>query len=213
MSYYILPNNNNSIIVNPYASDTLINEPIISYSLYNYYKELYEYTHNIKCDNDLSYDEIIKIINPYEFLFNKISGSNFSISKLQTRSTLFYDLLEIYNLFNLFDHLNRKKMFNLHISKNYTDSIETIEMLRHDVNDENMFFEEIEETDISKIINNIKFDFLFFETKSDSIENYIKSFTFLKGASNNCSISISIVINYNIKNNTLIFFLKRIIIF
>jgi hypothetical protein len=184
MSYYLLPNNNNTIIVNPYASDVSSNEPIISYSLYNYYKDLYKYAYNMtnnndKSNNDISlnsYEEVVKNVNPYEYLFSKIPGTNLSISKLETKSNLFYDLLEICNIFNLSEYFYKKKIFSLHVSKNYSDSIKMFEVLRHDFNDENIYFEEAEEFNISKSINNIKFDSLFFETKNDTIENYIKSF-------------------------------------
>ena len=73
MSYYILPKNNNTIVVEPNNmvknDDKVYNMPIISCSIYNYYNEVYN---NILflCEslNDLSYntfDDLIKIINPY----------------------------------------------------------------------------------------------------------------------------------------------------
>ena len=102
MSYYILPKNINTVNVNPISS---INEckPYISFSLLNYYLEIKkQIIEMFQFDNDLSdntFDEAIRIINPYEFIFSKVPGSKFSVSKLKPNSNLFYDLFEILNMF------------------------------------------------------------------------------------------------------------------
>ena len=104
MSYYILPKNNNAIVVNPCTDEKKDDEIIISYSLYHYYHELYKYASNIYTNVDLSCnscEEILKILNPYSFLFNKVPGSKFSVSKLKSNSNIFYDLIEISVTLNL----------------------------------------------------------------------------------------------------------------
>ena len=58
-----------------------------------------------------SFEESISIINPCEFIFSKVPGSNFSVSKLNTNTTLFYDLFEIINDINLFDDFKFDRMF------------------------------------------------------------------------------------------------------
>ena len=46
---------------------------------------------------------MIKIINPYEFIFSKVPYSKFSVSKLKPKSNLFYEFLEITSTLNVFD--------------------------------------------------------------------------------------------------------------
>lgn len=75
MSYYILPKNINIINVNPqYSQEKCL--PYISNSLLNYYiqtkKQIIKMFNN---DSDLSnntFEQAIKIINPYEFIFSKV---------------------------------------------------------------------------------------------------------------------------------------------
>ena len=106
MSYYILPKINNAIIVDPKSSDNFLS-PYISHSLLNYYNEI---THQIKRitlnDSDFSFnvfDELIKIVNPYEYVFSNVPGSKFSVSKLKPNSTLFYEFFEASIILNIFD--------------------------------------------------------------------------------------------------------------
>ena len=117
MSYYILPKNNNIININPCNSINIC-EPYISYSLYNYYNEIIDQINNIilNVNIDLSfntYEEIIKIVNPYEYIFSKVPGSKFSVSKLKPKTNLFYDFLEIIITLNIFDNLKNKSINSL----------------------------------------------------------------------------------------------------
>ena len=106
MSYYILPKNINTINLNPKISNELC-RPYLSYSLINYYNELKtQIIEMFNDDIDLSdncYEEAIRIINPYEFIFSKVPGSKFSVSKLKPKNNIFYDLLEIYTNLNIFE--------------------------------------------------------------------------------------------------------------
>ena len=94
MSYYILPKINNQIVINPTKITEEFLKPYISHSLL-------QYITTIKChinksilnSDDLSFNnyiEIIKYINPCEFIFSKIPGSKYSVSKLKPTSNLFY---------------------------------------------------------------------------------------------------------------------------
>jgi len=142
MSYYILPKNNNYININPILTDDSLNKPYISHSLYNYYNESRQQIVECINDNDLSfntYEEIIKIVNPYEYIFSKVPGSKFSVSKLKPKTNLFYDFLEVSTSLNVFEGFKNKKINSLHITKNHIDSIECFEMLRENFTD-NIFF-------------------------------------------------------------------------
>jgi hypothetical protein len=180
MSYYTLPTINNNITLNPCTTESNNKiQPFISHSLYNYYNELYEYAYNIKTVQDSSYnsyESVSKIVNTYECLFSNISGTKLSVSKLNFNTNLFYDLIEIFTTLNIFDSIDDKEINTLHISKNYNDSIESFKMLRNNYNDSQVYFEKIENYDISKNINNAKFDFLFYETDNSNIQKYIITF-------------------------------------
>ena len=179
MSYYILPKNNNNIWVNPISSETNILKPYVSGTLYNYYNEIREQIINILLNiNDLSYntfDEIIKVVNPYEYIFSKVPGSKFSVSKLKTKTNLFYDFLEVSSCLNIFDKFKDKSICALHITKNSIDTIECFEMLREGFCDNIIYYDSLTE-EIIKGIGDEKFDFLFFETNESCINKYIFNF-------------------------------------
>lgn len=178
MSYFILPKINNTIIINP--SDSCNNiVPYISHSLLYYYNELYQQINNIcLSNNDLSnnyYTDLIKIVNPYEFIFSRVPGSKFSVSKLKTKSILFYDFLEICLSLNIFDLYKSNSIKSLHfINNNNSDTIECLEMIRENFTDENFCYDNIND-EIINFIGDTKYDFLFFETICTNDNEYIVS--------------------------------------
>ena len=177
MSYYLLPKIYNFLYVNPQDES---NECQIysSYSLYNFYN-------NIKTEIDLlcleendikynNYDELIKIVHPYEYIFFKVPGSNFSVSKLKPQSNIFYDLLEIVVTLNIFNfYIDNKSIKTLHISSSCEDSTECIQMMRETYTEDvfSNFADNNEE--MYKVINNSKFDFIFFNKPQTDINLYI----------------------------------------
>jgi hypothetical protein len=177
MSYYLLPKNYNFLSVNPQDES---NECQIysSYSLYNFYN-------NIKTEIELlclkendtklnNYDELIKIVHPYEYIFFKVPGSNFSVSKLKPHSNIFYDLLEIVVTLNIFNfYIDNKSIKTLHISSSCEDSTECIQMMRENY-DEDVFLNFADnDEEMYKVINNSKFDFIFFNKPQTDINLYI----------------------------------------
>ena len=175
MSYYILPKINNNIYVNPESSEGSIN-PYISYSLFNYYTEMQTQILNLcSNDNDIScnkYDDIIKIVNPYEYIFSNVPGSKFSVSKLKPKSNVFYDFLEVCITLNIFDLYKSNTIKTLHITNNSNDTTECFEMLRENFNDEVNFYNEINEETIC-LIGDDKFNFLFLDFMLDFILEFI----------------------------------------
>jgi hypothetical protein len=164
MSYYILPKNINNINVNPQYSNELC-RPYISYSLLKYYHEIKVQIDEMFIDDyDLSdncFEDAIKIINPYEFIFSKVPGSKFSVSKLKPKNNIFYDLLEIYNNLSIFDSFKHENIINvLHISPNYADAIECFEIFREESADIHCSSNSI---DINNDLNGLKMDFIFYE--------------------------------------------------
>ena len=108
MSYYILPKINNNLIVNPkFDNDNCT--VYCSFSLYNYYNSIKSQIDSI-CLNEpdlvYNYNELIKIVNPYEYVFFTVPGSKYSVSKLKPNTNDFYDLLEIFMTLNILDLYN-----------------------------------------------------------------------------------------------------------
>jgi hypothetical protein len=166
MNYYTLPKINNRITI---AENKNINEmkPYISKTLINYYDELKKEI-ILLCDSnsdnsETDYDNIIKIVNPYEYIFSKVPGSNFSVSKLKPKSIMFYDLLEIFHTLNLLNLFNFDIMNSLIVGKNYEDSLECLEILRENYNEDKFFcFYEYNSTFYS-LIEKTKFNFIIYE--------------------------------------------------
>jgi hypothetical protein len=177
MSYYILHKNNNIIDIKPFTVDRhtyeIVKQCYISNSLFFYFNKI-----NDEIINDTSlnfYEEIAKQINPYEYLFSKVPGSKYSVSKLKPETNTFYDLLEIYSTLNLLDLFKVRQMNTLHISKTTNDSIECLEMLRDNQLDNITNIDKINDTVINDIGNN-KYDLLYYETTDDNLNMYIISF-------------------------------------
>lgn len=166
MSYYILPKNIHTINVNPYCSYELCS-PYLTFSLATYYsliKEQIIYMFNNDPDlSNNSFDCACKLINPYEFIFSKVPGSKFSVSKLKPKTNIFYDLLEISSNLNIFDSFKITHPIKfLHISLNFQDSIECFEMFRDNYPDVHLFLENFNIDD--NIFNELKLEFIFCET-------------------------------------------------
>ena len=182
MSYYMLPKNNNIINVNPSDSYDDLLKPYISHSLYHYYNQTRKEIDKIcSNENDVStncFDELIKIVNQYEYIFSKVPGSNFSVSKLKPKSNVFYDFLEVSSTINIFESFKNQSVKTLHFTPNYNDTIQGFEMLRENFSDENIYDDEhiyydaINEKNM-KSIDNIKFNFLFVEADSSNFKKYV----------------------------------------
>jgi hypothetical protein len=172
----MLPKNNNIINVNPIDSHDELLNPYISHSLYHYYNQTRNEIENV-CSNEndttrTCFDELIKIVNPYEYIFSKVPGSKFSVSKLRPKTNIFYDFLEVSTTVNIFESFKSQVVKTLHFTPNYSDTIECFEMLRENFNDEIIYYDEINEDNMKKIEDK-KFNFLFVEVESNNFNKYI----------------------------------------
>jgi hypothetical protein len=178
MSYYILPKINNNLNVNPKFDNDKC-KVYCSFSLYNYYNNIKSQIDSV-CSNEpdlvYNYNELIKIVNPYEYVFFTVPGSKYSVSKLKPNSNDFYDLLEIFMTLNILDIYNNKSIKSLHMSLDNIDTIDCIEMLRENYNNDVVI--KLNETDeeIYKSINDVKFDIMFFNKVHNDINSYIINF-------------------------------------
>ena len=179
MSYYILPKINNIVNVNPTDGNDNYLKPHISHSLYNFYNEIQCQIHDIcKNNSDVSsnnnYENLIKIVNPCEFIFSKVPGSKFSVSKFKPKTNLFYDLLEISTTLNIFDAYRTDQIKTLHLTNSNHDTIECFEMLRENYTDEIVYYDTINDETL-KSIGDTKFNFMFFGIETTNLHQYIIS--------------------------------------
>jgi hypothetical protein len=180
MSYYTLPKISNFLIVNPQYNINVC-EPHISYSLYNFYNNIKKQIDcicleetNILFNN---YEEIIKIVNPYEYIFSKVPGSKFSVSKLKPKTNDFYELLEIIITFNILETFKNKPIRSFHNTINNLDSNECIELLRENYEEDTIFnFNSITDKNIYEQYNELKFDIMIFNRYHNNMNSYIINF-------------------------------------
>jgi len=170
MSYYILPKIQNDITIEICTQEEEV-KACVSHSLFNYYNNLLNVIIKlISNEENLLYDSIEKlsqIVNPYEYIFTKVSGSRFSVSKIKPSSNIFYDFLEIVQILNLFDNYFENNISTLSFGKNHSSIVECMNMIREDNNDVNVGFNDINEYAIEKsdALNDIHF--LFYECNQD----------------------------------------------
>jgi hypothetical protein len=193
MNYYILPKNNFHIKITP----TINNDPIlpyISFSLIYFLKEQMEQI--FKIENEVikqkkpyyTLEYIIQIVNPYEFIFSNIIDTNVSVCKLKQSSNLFFELLEIFHLYNIKEILDCKKTIRqAHITskKSMSSSVNLLQLFRENKED-TIIQEEFEHINIfhrfCKDDKSYKIDFFIFECKEEYYQNtsfYIKSVLFI----------------------------------
>jgi hypothetical protein len=170
MSYHILPKSNNEILIKVSTSETNDSFLYISHSLYNYYMETKELLIKMCIvERDTQFTDLIKLINPYEYIFSKVPGSKYPVSKLKPTANIFYELVEIVNTFSLHDEVNDYN--SLHIGQHSKDSRYFFEFIQKDnKTNNNCEFEKIDHK-VYSAINNKMFDFIFFEIEKEGISN------------------------------------------
>jgi len=173
MSYYILPKTNNNIFFNPTCESEKCSL-YISQSLYNYYYELKDQLNEICLfESSNMFEEMIKIINPYEYIYSKVPGSKFSVSKLKPKTNLFYDFLEIFNTLNILETYKNKSIKTMYVGSNYDDFVECIEILRENFNDKKFHTFKVDEINLDVFFCEEKFDLILFELNECDLNSYI----------------------------------------
>lgn len=153
--------------------------PIISHSLIYYLQDVQkqiqhlfenEANHNHNHDEPIyTLEQLIKMVNPYEFIFSKLPNSKLSVSKLKPCSPLFYDLLEIIITLNLFDILEATNTIQtLHVGKHGASSVECINLLREFQDDRHVSFASFADLDESpsKCDLHHALDFMYFDLEN-----------------------------------------------
>ena len=171
MSYYILPKINTKFKINMRFDDKEY-VTYTSHSLFIYYKNIYAQLEKM-CLTNLelhSVEEVTKIINPYEFIFSKVPGSKFSVSKLKPKTNFFYDFLEISNSSNIFENIESSSINSLHITPHFLDILYCTELLRENNSDATIAFETINK-ELYKTISGNKYEFIFYEMENEKMDN------------------------------------------
>jgi hypothetical protein len=185
MNYYIIPKNNFNFELSLNLTNDAI-KPCISFSLIFYltaaYTQLFkledvknttnekgltdsiandittDITNDKVLTEDITIDYVNKIVNPFEFIHTNVPGSILSVSKVKPDANIFFELMEIFQMFNINDILATKNKINIaHLTPNHTSTTYLLNMLREENND----FIIVEDFDYNKlytkfVTNNIK---------------------------------------------------------
>lgn len=176
MNYYTLPKIHNKSIINPNISCEVI-KPYISQTLLNYYNKLIEEIDEINLlqDNrEYRYDDVIINIIPYQYIFHKVPGTNYSVSKIKTKNMLFFELFEIFQTINLLEIFKYDTISSLIVGENYQDSLDCLELLRDNYNVDKFFCFFDYNFKLYNCIEKMKFNLIIYELKYyDNINQYI----------------------------------------
>ena len=144
MSYYMLPKNINDIIIKPFLYDDIIshsnkeiNNTYTSYSLTHYCDVLKQqiehlYTYQEKKEDKKNEDEIsmlCNITNTHSYIYTPITGKDITISNLDIKNDVFYDVLEILFYLNIKDCIKDKNITHIgYLTNHFLDLKECFKM-------------------------------------------------------------------------------------
>jgi hypothetical protein len=209
MSYYILPKKNSQVSITPKFEEKEAEitgfkpKPLISHSLIHYLNKQ-------KQQSTLS-EEILKVVNSYEFLFSKVPGYKFSVSKMKPPSEKFYLLMELTHIFNLFDPFSKKDITTMHFGNCPQASIECLDILREDNQDVHISMNELFKSIETPQLNNIhNIEFMYFDN-NESISEFSEND--LVNEKNNLDLESDSNANSDSDFNDLLFIFLNILIY
>ena len=167
MNYSIIPKNNFNITLCLKLTNEKI-KPYISYSLIFYLNDVYnqlfklEDTINTNTNdpkiNEVTIEYVNKIVNPFEFIHTNVPGSIISVSKVKPDANIFFELMEIFQLFNINEILSTKHKINIaHLTPNYTSTNYLLNMLREE-SDDNIISEDFDYNKLHNMFLTNKFE-------------------------------------------------------
>ena len=190
MNYYLIPKNNFNININVQLTSSEIT-PYVSYSLIFYMNSIYNQLFKLQeiiddkdcCQdgdnkNNISIEYINKMVNPFEFIYTNVPGSTISVSKVKPDSSIFFELMELFQLFGINDILTLKNKINIaHLTPNYSSTNYLLNMLREENNDciisKDFNYNNLYELFINKY-NYHKLDLIIFEFNPDEYTDTTK---------------------------------------
>jgi hypothetical protein len=207
MNYYIIPKNKFNIKIELQLKKEILS-PYISFSLIFYLNDIYNQLLKIdNKENNNIINYINEIVNPYEFIHTNVPGTEISVSKVKPESNIFFELMEIFNLFNINDIIGIKYKINIaHLTRNNNSTVYLLNMLR-EFNDDIVFCEDFDFDKLSNIfiLNKFhhNFDLFIFEL---NLNDYIDINTYIK----NILLIFSIIIKYQSNQGSTIIKLENI---
>lgn len=179
MNYTILPKKNYiptlvSSKKDVNAHDRTIKK--ISPSVQYYCEDIRKQLEGMKCElfseNPYFSNKIDKIINIYEYLFSRVCGTAFSVSKLKPTNPYFYVFFELLHSFVVVDYLSEKKMDVILFTSSNETFIDCLTILREDYNDSYYSFNlNFTQNEVSVKIHNNSIDFLYFDLMDGVFES------------------------------------------
>jgi len=211
MNYYIIPKNNFNIKLSLQLTNNKI-EPCISYSLNCYtndiHNQLLTLQENYSGTDNASIEYITKIVNPFEFIHSNVPGSSISVSKVKADSIIFFELMELFEVFNINDILSLKHKINVcHLTHNYKSTNYLLNMLREE-NEDNIILENFNFNNLYKLFiqknYKHKLDLIIFEFYPDEYNDTKKYI-------HNMVLVLLIIIKYQINHGTSIIKINNIL--
>jgi hypothetical protein len=163
------------------------------------YNQLFSLQENSDFDDNVTIEYINKIVNPFEFIHSNVPGSTISVSKVKPDATIFFELMELFQIFNINDILSLKHKINVaHLTYNYTSTNYLLNMLRED-NEDNIISEDFDYENLYNLFikqnYNNKLDLIICEFHPDDYNDTAKYI-------NNIMLVLLIIIKYQINQGT-----------
>jgi len=174
MNYYILPKNNIIVDINYTKIEKAMCQAFLSHSLQ---QSLYIIETQLKEYDFKTVIETKQSLNTYEYILTNVPQSNLSVSKVKTESNVFYELMEIFCIFNISELLKYKKHIKtVHYTPNHSSSAYLLNLIREN-NDDKYIVSHFDTEQIMERPHNILNDFMFFEFSKD---DYTNLYTYFK---------------------------------
>lgn len=147
--------------------------PYISHSVQHHYCDVFLQLARMKRNESaISNDHFKKIekiiMNPYEFLFSKVIGSNFSVSKLKPLNKEFYIYMELMYSNSILEHLKNRNTNCLFFSSSGDVFTECMNILREDYKDTHITVDSLSyEENTFMITKSGSVDLLYFDLKNE----------------------------------------------
>jgi hypothetical protein len=150
-------------------------------------------------DSEVTLEYINKIVNPFEFIHTNVPGSVISVSKVKPESSIFFELMEVFQLLNMNDTFSLKNKINIaHLTPNNASTNYLLNMIREDKDDnilcEDFNFERLYNMFITNNYEN-KLDLIICEFEAHEYINTKKYIT-------NMLLVLMIVIKYQTNQGT-----------
>ena len=196
MNYYILPRNNLTLKLNIILNEKKL-EPYICNSLYYYLINNIEFFEYNKNENSFSSNE--NNFNPFETIYKYFLDNLFINFKFNSNSNIFFDLIELINITNLYNYfLNNNDLIFFNLTNNFISTNYLFDII-NPKNDYNIVNYDFDYDNLIKVFVNSdkwkyckKIDIFIIEFKE---QDYLNTNNYIK----NLILTLFIIIKYQHK--------------